>query len=87
MSTFIRQIWQGDFVPGSDPTANTPEIRKLLTLQERHRSALLGTLNPQQTEIFEKYEDAGKEADDLAAEDSFTEGIRFALRLVTEALG
>ncbi|MBR4960396.1 MAG: hypothetical protein IKY52_05830 [Clostridia bacterium] len=87
MSTFIRQIWQGDFAPGVSPTVNTPELRKLLALQERHRTALLNTLNPQQTEIFEKYEDAEKESDCLTAEDAFTEGIRFALRLMTEALG
>lgn len=87
MSTFIHRLWRGEIEPGNGPTVNTPEIRKLLALQERHRTALLNMLDPQQAEIFEKYEDAEKEADCLAGEDAFTAGIRFTLRLMTEALG
>ena len=87
MSTFIHRLWRGEIEPGSDPTVNTPEISKLLALQERHRAKLLSMLTPEQAEIFEKYEAAEKEADCLAGEDAFTAGIRFAQRLMTEALG
>ena len=87
MSTFIHQIWRNEIAPGSNPTVNAPAIRKLLALQERHRTALLAALTQEQAEIFEKYEAAEKEADCLTNEDAFTEGIRFALRLMTEALG
>ena len=87
MPTFIHQLWRGEITPGSSPTVNTPAISKLLSLQERHREKLFCTLTEEQRSIFEKYEAAEKEADCLTGEDAFTEGIRFALRLVPEALG
>ena len=87
MPTFLSKLWMGEITPGSRPTENSPEISKLLALQERHKAKLLSMLTPEQAEIFEKYEAAEKEADCLTNEDAFAEGIRFSIRLFTEALG
>ena len=86
MSTFIHRLWRGEITPCSSPTANAPAISRLLALQERHRMKLFSTMTDEQKSDFEKYEAAAEETLCLTEEDAFTEGIRFSLRLFTEAL-
>ena len=87
MKEFIHRIWCGDVYPGSEITANNAEINKLLGYKNRHREHLVSLLNEEQTQILEKYESSEEELYSLAQEDAFTEGIRFAVRFLVEAMG
>ena len=75
-STFYQRYLRQDFVRVN-----------LDTLKTRHREKLLSLLNEEQTKILEKYESNEEELYCLAQEDAFTEGIRYAVQFLVEAMG
>ena len=87
MKDFIHRIWYGDVCPEHNSTANRAEIDKLLLCRERHRERLLALLNDEQKKAFEKYESGETELYWLSQEDAFTEGVRYAVRFLVEAMG
>ena len=87
MKDFIHRIWYGNIHPGSEVSANNAEINRLLQYKNRHREKLLSTLNEEQMKILEKYESNEEELYCLAQEDAFTEGIRYAVQFLVEAMG
>jgi len=87
MKEILHKLWCGDITPGSEPTANHAEIIELMQLKNRHRENLLASFTEEQTRWFTDYEACEEERDWLTEEDAFTEGIRFAVRFMVEALG
>jgi len=87
MKEFLHKLWCGDIAPGSELSANYTETAELTQFKNRHREKLLDSFTEEQAKWFADYEACEEERDWLTQEDAFTEGVRFAVRLMVEALG
>ena len=87
MKDFIHKIWYGNVQPSREISVNNAEISRLMQYKNRHREQLLSQLNEEQMKILEKYESNEEELYCLAQEDAFTEGVRYAVQFLVEAMG
>ncbi|MBQ8400414.1 MAG: hypothetical protein IJX14_00645 [Clostridia bacterium] len=87
MKDFIHRIWCGDVQPGKEITANSAEIAELMRYRSRHKEKLLSLLDAEQKKVFHDYESSEQELSWLTQEDAFTEGVRYTVRFLMEAMG
>lgn len=82
MENIIRAIWNSQ-ITGKDDSKEKNELKRL---KERHKSAILNELGSNGKVIFEKYEDCETELDCIILEETFAEGVKFAVKLFVESL-
>lgn len=86
MCKTIEELWYGNIVPQTDSRNNSPEMRQLMEYIARHHGDLLKTLNDEQKETFEKFNDCWNEYIELAEKAIFTYAFKLGARLTHEAL-
>ena len=86
MCKTIEELWHGNIVPQTDSRNNSPEMRQLMEYIARHHDDLLKTLNNEQKETFEKFNDCWNEYIELAEKAIFTYAFKLGARLTYEAL-
>ena len=86
MKSMIEELWNGNIFPAEICGVGDPEIEDLVRLIERHRERLLGELNREQKDVFEKYADCEDEYACLITARAFRDGFRLAGRLMAEML-
>lgn len=86
MCKMIEELWQGNIVPQTDSRNNSPEMKQLMEYIARHHDDLLKTLNDEQKETFEKFNDCWNEYIELAEKAIFTYAFKLGARLTYEAL-
>ena len=84
MSSVINELWHGNIVPQEDSRNNSPEMKELMEYMARHHDDLLKTLNDEQKEIFEKFDDCWSEYMSLAEAAIFEYAFRIGARLAME---
>ena len=88
MKSIINELWHGNIVPQEDSRNNSPEMKELMEYIARHHADLLKTLNDEQKEIFEKFDDCWSEYMSLAEaaifEYAFKLGMRITIEILTE---
>ena len=88
MRSIINELWHGNICPQTDSRNNSPEMKQLMEYMARHHDNLLSTLNDQQKEILEKFDDCYNELTDINERElfayAFKLGARIALAVVSE---
>ncbi len=79
----IEEIWRDRRYQG---VYNTPELQKAAHRTVECDTALRNALTEEQIALFENYETADFDYDDLAAERVFTYGFRLGARMVLETM-
>ncbi len=86
MCKTIEELWHGNISPQTDSRNNSPEMRQLMEFMTRHHDDLLKSLNDEQKETFEKFEDCWSEYMSLAEKAIFTYAFKLGARLTYESL-
>ena len=86
MCKMIEELWHGNISPQTDSRNNSPEMKQLMEYIARHHDDLLKTLNEEQKETFEKFDDCWSEYMSLAEKAIFTYAFQLGAKLTYEAL-
>ena len=86
MKSIINELWHGNIVPQEDSRNNSPEMKELMEYMARHHDDLLKTLNDEQKEIFEKFEECWSEYMSLAEAAIFEYAFRLGMQIAIETL-
>ena len=86
MCKTIEELWHANISPQTDSRNNSPKIMQLMEYMARHRDNLLKSLNDEQKETFEKFEDCWSESMSLAEKAIFTYAFKLGARLTYESL-
>ena len=86
MCKTIEELWHGNISPQTDSRNNSPEMKQLMEYMARHHDDLLKSLNDEQKETFEKFEDCWSEYMSLAEKAIFTYAFKLGTRLTYESL-
>ena len=86
MKQTIEDLWYGNIAPVERCGVGDPEIKELIHLIERNKTALSDSLNDLQRHTFEKLLDCVEEYQDLVSSHAFCDGFSLAGRLFAEAL-
>ena len=84
--SILEDLWFGNISPWERPFKKDSAYAELLALVLRHQEDLLGRLNDEEKEIFEKYADCTSEMHDLAEREAFIKGFAIGARIVIEAM-
>lgn len=83
MTTF-ENLWYGNIRPVEQFVEGNAEYKNLLRLVAKNREKLETTLNPEQTELFEKYYTAVNEMDSISEAAAFKYGFTLAVGLLID---
>lgn len=61
MKSILEELWYDNICPETDSRTTTPEMKQLMEYMARHHETLLNTLNDEQKETFEKFDDCWSE--------------------------
>ena len=86
MKETIEELWHGNISPQTDSRNNSPEMKQLMEYMARHHDDLLKSLNNEQKETFEKFEDCWSEYMSLAEKAIFTYAFKLGAKLTYESL-
>ena len=86
MKSILEELWYGNICPETDSRTTTPEMKQLMEYMARHHETLLATLNDEQKEIFEKFDDCWSEYASLAEKSIFVYAFKLGMRLAIEVL-
>ena len=86
MCKMIEELWHGNIVPQTDSRNNSPAMKQLMEYIARHHDDLLKTLNDEQKETFEKFNDCWSEYIELAEKAIFSYAFKLGARLINETL-
>ena len=71
MKSILEELWYGNICPETDKRSNSEEMKQLMKYMARHHETLLATLNDEQKETFEKFDDCWGEYASLAEKSIF----------------
>lgn len=86
MCKMIDELWHGNIVPQTDSRNNSPAMKQLMEYIARYHDDLLKTLNDEQKETFEKFNDCWSEYIELAEKAIFSYAFKLGARLINETL-
>ena len=86
MKSIINELWHGNICPQTDSRNNSPEKKELMEYIARHHADLLKTLNDEQKEIFEKFDDCWSEYMSLAEAAIFEYAFKLGMQIAIDAL-
>ena len=80
--TTIENLWYGNIRPVEQFVEDNTEYKNLLRLVANNREKLEATLNPEQTDLFEKYYTATNEMNSISEIAAFKYGFALAVKMV-----
>ena len=84
--SILEDLWYGNISPWERPFKKDSAYAELLALVVRHQEDLLGRLNDEEKEIFEKFADCTTEMHDLTEREAFIKGFVIGTGSVIEAV-
>ena len=88
MRSILEELFYGNICPNTDCRSHDKETKQLMGYIADHHDNLLSTLNDQQKEILEKFDDCYNELTDINERElfayAFKLGARIALAVVSE---
>ena len=88
MRSILEELFYGNICPNNDCRSHDKETKQLMGYIADHHDTLLSTLNDQQKEILEKFDDCYNELTDINERElfayAFKLGARIALAVVSE---
>ena len=86
MSSMIAELWQGNICPQTDSRNNSLEMKQLMEYMARHHDDLLKSMNEEQKDIFERFDDCWSEYASLAEEAIFVYAFRLGAQMMLDIL-
>ena len=86
MKSKLEELWYGNICPEADSRTTTLEMKQLMGYMARHHETLLATLNDEQKETFEKFDDCWSEYASLAEKSIFVYAFKLGMQFAIEVL-
>jgi len=87
MRSILEELYYGNICPDTDCRDHSEETKQLMKYVVDHHEKLLSTLNGEQREIFEKFDDCNLELTDINEKRIFVYGFRLGAKIMLEVLG
>ena len=86
MISILEELFYGNICPNTDCRSNDKETKQLMGYIADHHDKLLFTLNDQQKEILEKFDDCYNELTDINEREIFVYAFKLGARIALEML-
>ena len=86
MRSILEELFYGNICPNSDCRSHDKEMKQLMGYIADHHDNLLSTLNEQQKEILEKFDDCYNELTDINEREIFAYAFRLGMRIAIDAM-
>ena len=82
MRSILEELFYGNICPNTDCRSTDKETKQLMGYIADHHDNLLSTLNEQQKEILEKFDDCYNELIDINERELFTYAFKLGARIM-----
>ena len=82
MRSILEELFYGNICPNSDCRSHDKETKQLMGYIADHHDNLLSTLNDQQKEILEKFDDCYNELTDINERELFAYAFKLGARIM-----
>ena len=86
MRSILEELFYGNICPNSDCRSHDKETKQLMGYIADHHDNLLSTLNDQQKELLEKFDDCYNELTDINEREIFSYAFKLGMRIAIEVL-
>ena len=86
MRSILEELFYGNICPNTDCRSQDKETKQLMGYIADHHDNLLSTLNDQQKEILEKFDDCYNELTDINERAIFAYAFKLGMRIAIEVL-
>ena len=86
MRSILEELFYGNICPNTDCRSQDKETKQLMGYIADHHDNLLSTLNEQQKEILEKFDDCYNELTDINEREIFSYAFKLGMRIAIEVL-
>ncbi len=86
MRSILEELFYGNICPNNDCRSHDEETKQLMGYIADHHDTLLSTLNDQQKEILEKFDDCYNELTDISEREIFTYAFKLGMMIAIEVL-
>lgn len=86
MRSILEELFYGNICPNSDCRGHDKETKQLMGYIADHHDNLLSTLNDQQKELLEKFDDCYNELTDINEREIFSYAFKLGMRIAIEVL-
>ena len=86
MRSILEELFYGNICPNTDCRSQDKETKRLMGYIADHHDNLLSTLNDQQKEILEKFDDGYNELTDINEREIFSYAFKLGARIMLEIL-
>ena len=87
MRSILEELFYGNICPNTDCRSQDKETKQLMGYIADHHDNLLSTLNEQQKEILEKFDDCYNELIDINEREIFSYAFKLGARLMLSVIG
>lgn len=87
MRPILEELFYGNICPNTDCRSQDKETKQLMGYIADHHDNLLSTLNEQQKEILEKFDDCYNELIDINEREIFSYAFKLGARLMLSVIG
>ena len=86
MRSILEELFYGNICPNTDCRSYDKETKQLMGYIADHHDSLLSTLNDQQKETLEKFDDCYNELTDINEREIFVYAFKLGMRIAIEVL-
>ena len=86
MRSILEELFYGNICPNTDCRSRDKETKQLMGYIADHHDNLLSTLNDQQKELLEKFDDCYNELTDINEREVFSYAFKLGMRIAIEVL-
>ena len=86
MRSILEELFYGNICPNADCRSHDKETKQLMGYIADHHDNLLSTLNDQQKELLEKFDDCYNELTDINEREIFSYAFKLGMRIAIEVL-
>ena len=86
MRSILEELFYGNVSPNTDCRSHDKETKQLMGYIAEHHDNLLSTLNDQQKELLEKFDDCYNELTDINEREIFSYAFKLGMRIAIEVL-
>ena len=86
MRSILEELFYGNICPNTDCRSHDKETKQLMGYIADHHDNLLSTLNDQQKELLEKFDDCYNELTDINEREIFLYAFKLGMRIAIEVL-
>ena len=86
MRTILEELYYGNICPNTDCRSHDKDTKQLIGYIADHHDNLLATLNEQQKEILEKFDDRYNELTDINEREIFLYAFKLGARIMLQIL-